>query len=209
MAEAREDEFSRYVREARPALRRTAFLLTSDWYEADDLVQRTLITLHRKWESLEQRDHIGGYARTVMLRLLLADRRTHRWSREVLYDLPPEPDPTPDPYTLLADRMMLVDALAGLGPRQRAAVVLRYWEDRSVEETASAMGSVTSTVRSQTVRALATLRTALRTEPKNGAIAKNDPAIEGVAIKGRAINGKAEDAADPAVPGPLSGSESI
>ncbi|MGV9776518.1 SigE family RNA polymerase sigma factor [Streptosporangium sp. NPDC003464] len=164
MAEAREDEFSRYVRETRPALRRTAFLLSSDWYEADDLVQRALIAIHGRWETLERRDRIDGYARTIMIRMIISDRRSHRWSRETLRETPPEPAPAPDPYALVGDRMLLMDALAGLGSRQRAAVVLRYWEDRSVEETARVMGSVCSTVRSQTARALTALRSALRAE---------------------------------------------
>ncbi|WP_433241379.1 SigE family RNA polymerase sigma factor [Streptosporangium sp. CA-135522] len=180
MAEAREDEFSRYVKEARPALRRTAFLLSSDWYEADDLVQRTLIAIHGRWDSLEHRDKIAGYARTIMIRLIISDRRSHRWSREVLHELPPEPDPTPDPYTLLGDRLLLMRALSNLAPRQRAVVVLRYWEDCSVEETARAMDSMCSTVRSQTVRALATLRSTLQAEAKG-----NSEDAPGVTMLGR------------------------
>ncbi|GIH67816.1 SigE family RNA polymerase sigma factor [Sphaerimonospora thailandensis] len=178
MAEARDDEFSRYVKEARPALRRAAFLLSSDWHEAEDLVQRTLMAIHRHWDNLERRDKITGYARAVMIRLISSDRRTHRWSREVLHERPPEPEPSPDPYARVVDRLLLMNALAALGPRQRTAVVLRYWEDRSVEETAGVMGSEGSTVRSQTVRALAALRSAL------------------------ADDGNAKDAPGQAMPGP-------
>ncbi|ACZ89694.1 RNA polymerase sigma-E factor [Streptosporangium roseum] len=164
MAGAREEEFSRYVKEARPGLRRTAFLLSSDWFEADDLVQRALIAIHGRWESLEHRDRITGYARTIIIRMIISDRRSHRWSREALAEALPEPEPAGDPYALLGDRLVLMRALAALGPRQRAVVVLRYWEDRSVEETALAMGSGGSTVRSQTARALSTLRSVLRGE---------------------------------------------
>ncbi|WP_231509957.1 SigE family RNA polymerase sigma factor [Streptosporangium roseum] len=164
MAGVREEEFSRYVKEARPGLRRTAFLLSSDWFEADDLVQRALIAIHGRWESLEHRDRITGYARTIMIRMIISDRRSHRWSREALAGVLPEPEPAGDPYVLLSDRLVLMRALTVLGPRQRAAVVLRYWEDRSVEETALVMGSGGSTVRSQTARALSTLRSVLRGE---------------------------------------------
>ncbi|ETK37136.1 SigE family RNA polymerase sigma factor [Microbispora sp. ATCC PTA-5024] len=209
MAEAHDDEFSRYVREARPALRRTAFLLSADWHEADDLVQRTLIALHRRWDTLRQRDKIAGYARTVMLRLIISDRRSHRWSREVLHDLPPEPDPSPDPYGLVLDRLLLMNALAGLGPRQRAAVVLRYWEDRTVEETASALGSEGSTVRSQTVRALASLRASLKDQlaADEDAVDPVDPVdpVESVDAAGgppRDPEGNAEDAAGATPAGP-------
>ncbi|MCT9933221.1 SigE family RNA polymerase sigma factor [Planotetraspora sp. A-T 1434] len=179
MAEACRDEFARFVKEVRPALRRTAFQLSDDWYEADDLVQRTLMAIHRHWDTIEERDKIAAYARTIMTRLLISDRRSLRWSREILNDLPPEPEPTPDPYALLGDRMVLMDALAGLAPRQRAAVILRYWEDRSVEETARAMGSRSSTVRSQTVRALATLRSALEAEGDGNAEDAPDEQISG------------------------------
>ncbi|WP_433496305.1 SigE family RNA polymerase sigma factor [Sphaerimonospora sp. CA-214678] len=161
MAEAREDEFSRYAREARPALRRAAFRLSADWHEAEDIVQRTLIAIHRHWDMLERRDRIAGYARTIMIRLIRSDRRAHRWSREILHERLPEPEPAPDPYAPVIDRLLLMNALATLGSRQRAAVVLRFWADRSVAETASAMGSEGSTVRSQTARALAVLRSAL------------------------------------------------
>ncbi|MFD0475874.1 sigma-70 family RNA polymerase sigma factor [Nonomuraea thailandensis] len=61
----------------------------------------------------------------------------------------------------MSQRMVLRDALARLGPRQRATIFLRFWEDRSVEETAQVLGNESSTVRSQTVRALNTLRDAL------------------------------------------------
>jgi RNA polymerase sigma-70 factor (sigma-E family) len=169
MAEAPDNEFSRFVRKARPALRQIAFQLSDDWYEADDLAQRTLIALHRRWDMLDNREKIAGYAKKIMIRLITADRRSQRWSREVLRDLPPEPDPAPDPYTALGDRLVLLEALSELGPRQRAAVLLRYWEDRSVEETAWAMGSAGSTVRSQTARALVALRSALLPEASLGA----------------------------------------
>ncbi|MEO3867441.1 SigE family RNA polymerase sigma factor [Nonomuraea sp. B12E4] len=161
MATTLDEEFTRYVKTTRPTLRRMAFRLSSDWYEADDLVQRTLIAIYRRWELLHSHDKMARYTYAIMTRLLISDRRAHRWSREVLYDLPPEPPPLPDPYRPLDDRLRLLDALAGLAPRQRTAVVLRYWEDRSVEETARVMGSSCSTVRSQTVRALAALRSAL------------------------------------------------
>jgi RNA polymerase sigma-70 factor (sigma-E family) len=187
MAAEWDEEFSRYAKKARPTLRRIAFRLSSDWYEADDLVQRTLIAIYRRWALLQRRDNMSRYAYAVMTRLIISDRRSHRWLREVLYDLPPEPPPPPDPYRPLDDRLLLFDALAGLAPRQRTAVVLRYWEDRSVEETARVMGSSCSTVRSQTVRALASLRSALETGPEEEAPAA--PPIE--EAHGEAAQGEA------------------
>jgi RNA polymerase sigma-70 factor (sigma-E family) len=161
-------EFTEYVRTQRPALRRIAFRLTADWYEADDLVQRTLIVLLSRWERLDQHDKIGPYVYTVMNRLLISDRRSHRWSSEILHEWPPEPDPALDTSAYFGDRLLLMNALEHLAPKQRAAVVLRYWHDRSVEDTAQALGCMCSTVRSQTARALATLRSVLEPELRGG-----------------------------------------
>ncbi|GAA2212359.1 SigE family RNA polymerase sigma factor [Nonomuraea monospora] len=162
MAEGRgEQEFTRFVQRTRPALRRIAYALSDDWHEADDLVQRTLMTIFLRWPELERRDRMAPYARRVMTRLLISDRRSSRWTREVLFGVPPEAAAAHDPYVPVSQRMMLRDALARLGPRQRATIFLRFWEDRSVEETARVLGNESSTVRSQTVRALNTLRDAL------------------------------------------------
>jgi RNA polymerase sigma-70 factor (sigma-E family) len=161
MTEVYDDEFTRYVKKARPSLRRTAFGFTADWFEADDLVQRTLLALYSRWEKLDHRDRIAAYAHRTMARLFISDRRARHWSHEIPCEQPPETEPAPDTCVVYGDRLLLVNALAELGPRQRAAVVLRYWDDRSVEETAEALGCVCSTIRSQTARALATLRSAL------------------------------------------------
>lgn len=161
MAEARGREFVNFAQEARPMLRRIAFRLSDDWHEADDLVQRTLLALHRHWDDLDRRDRAEAYARQIMRRLLISDRRSMRWSREVLSGAPPDPAPAPDPYDLVGERIVLMEALSRLGPRQRATIFLRFWEGRSAEDTARVMGNESSTVRSQTVRALSTLRAAL------------------------------------------------
>ncbi|MER6514987.1 sigma-70 family RNA polymerase sigma factor [Nonomuraea sp. NPDC001636] len=166
MAEVRGQEFADFAREARPMLRRVAFRLSDDWHEADDLVQRTLLALHRHWDGLDRRDRAEAYARQIMRRLLISDRRSLRWSREVLSGAPPDAAAALDPYDLVGERIVLMGALARLGPRQRATIFFRFWEGRSAEDTARVMGNESSTVRSQTVRALSTLRAALaRTDP--------------------------------------------
>lgn len=165
---ARRDEFTEYAKKARPGLQRIAFRLTADWHEADDLAQRTLIVLHERWETLERRDRIAAYVYTIMVRLLISDRRSQRWSSEILHEWLPEPAPAPDALALFGERLLLLDALADLSPRQRAAVVLRYWDDCSVEDTAQLLGCMSSTVRSQTARALATLRSRLEADLREG-----------------------------------------
>ncbi|XVQ84275.1 SigE family RNA polymerase sigma factor [Microbispora siamensis] len=164
MADARDQEFARFAREARLKLRRIAFRLSGDWYEADDLVQRTLLALHQRWDGLDRRDRVEAYACQIMRRLLISDRRAVRWSREVLIEAPPDFASVPDPCALVSERVVLMDALTRLGPRQRATIFFRFWEDRSAEDTARVMGNGSSTVRSQTVRALNALRTALETQ---------------------------------------------
>lgn len=166
--EALEEGFSRYVRGARPALRRHAFVLVGDWFAADDLVQQTLITIYRRWERLERHGELAGYARTVMVRHFISDRRKHRWTRETLKDSLPEPDPAPEETARVGDRIVLLTALATLSPRQRSLIYLRYWDDLSVEEAARIMKCSSSTVRSSTSRALGILRGRLAELAKSG-----------------------------------------
>ena len=153
-----EDELKQYVEGRYLALRRTAFLLCGDWHRAEDLVQGTLIKL----VVAARRQHIDSldaYARKVLLHLFLEEnrrlwrRRERSWAEPV------------DLVGVVEDndtRMSVLAALGGLPPRQRAAVVLRYWEDRSVEETAAALGVAPGTVKSQCAKALAALRIVLQ-----------------------------------------------
>jgi RNA polymerase sigma-70 factor (sigma-E family) len=162
LGEMPDDGFSSYARESRPELRRQAFRICGDWHEADDLVQQTLIAVHSRWAGLDRRDRLAAYARVVMVRIFISDRRAHRWSREVLGERGPEPVPESGGEDRLGDRLSLFEALAQLGTRQRAAVVLRYWEDLSADDAARALSCSAATIRSQTSRALANLRTILR-----------------------------------------------
>lgn len=157
-----DSEFSRYVAEMRPGLRNQALLLCGDWFEADDLVQETLIKLSRHWDTLDRRAELAAYTRMVMIRTFINDCTSVRRSREFPAEQIPEPDSKAGGQEQLADRLMLVEALAKLGPRQMAVVMLRYWEDFTVAEVADALSCSPSTVRSQTARALANLRSLLR-----------------------------------------------
>jgi len=158
MMGANDDEFTRYVKSTRPALRRTAFRFTADWHEADDLVQRTLLALYLRWDKLERRDRIAAYAYTTMTRLFVSDRRSLRWSNEVLYDQPPDLEPVPDTGAVYGDRLLLAAALAGLAPRQRAAVVLRYGYDLAYGDIAEALGSSELAARQATSSGIRRLR---------------------------------------------------
>lgn len=93
-----------------------------------------------------------------MVRLVIDERRRHRWTRELLHDSPPEPEPAPEETTRVGDRILLLKALSALSDRQRSLIYLRYWEDLSIEDVAQITGCSCATVRSSTSRTLRTVR---------------------------------------------------
>jgi RNA polymerase sigma-70 factor (sigma-E family) len=155
----RDDEFTAYVTARTPWLRRVAYLLCQDWHRADDLVQTAITRLYLHWRRASAADNIDGYARTVLVRVFLAEQRGG-WRRRVrlVAEAPDGPGGAAD----LDGALDLREALAALPPRQRAAVVLRFYCDLSVEQTADVLNCSTGTVKSQTARGLDALRRALR-----------------------------------------------
>jgi RNA polymerase sigma-70 factor (sigma-E family) len=150
-----EREFREYVDARLPALRRTAYFLCGDWHLAEDVAQTALIRLYGAWRRLEVRDALDGYARRVLVRAVIDERR-RPWRRERSAEVLPEHSVGAD--TSYDDRDVLLRALALLPVQQRAAVVLRYWDDLSVEDTAFALGVGPGTVKSHCARGLARLR---------------------------------------------------
>lgn len=153
-------EVTAYVEARGAQLRRTAYLLCSDWHEADDLVQTTLTKLYIHWLRARKATSLDAYARQVLVRSWLDTRRRGwlRWRADE-----PVPDLAEGPFgsqdtNATEDRMVMRTALAKLPPRQRAVLVLRFVEDLGVAETAVALGCATGTVKSQTSAALAALR---------------------------------------------------
>jgi RNA polymerase sigma-70 factor (sigma-E family) len=145
-----EVDFHEWVAARRASLRRTAFLLCGDWYLADDLVQDMLVRMYAAWGRMSRGREPDAYARRVLLNLYLDHgRRPGRRDRAA----PPAPE--------LGQRDLVVRALSQLPPGQRAVLVLRYWEDLSVEQTASALNTSPGNVKSQTSRGLVALRAAL------------------------------------------------
>jgi RNA polymerase sigma-70 factor (sigma-E family) len=137
----------------------TAYLLCGDWRRAEDATQEALLRLYRNWPRLHRKGAIGAYARKVVVSTTLEGLR-RRSSTEVVGGeayFRAEADPS-DPVGLLEGRLLIIQALAELPPRQRACVVLRYFDELSVDETADALGCSTGTVKSQTFRALDKLR---------------------------------------------------
>jgi RNA polymerase sigma-70 factor (sigma-E family) len=162
-----EAEFSAYAAARGPALRNLAYLICGDWHRAEDHTQIALTRLYQVWRRIERRDSIDAYARKTLVRTVLAERR-RPWRREhsagEIVDLP-----VPAEADAVPQRMAVAAALAGLPPRQRAAVVLRYWSDQSVAETARLLGVTEGTVKASCARGLATLRSVLQDEHIGGA----------------------------------------
>lgn len=156
-----EREFVEFVGGSARSFRRTAFLLTGDWHRAEDVVQVAMVKLYVAWPRLTRSGAFGAYARRAVVTCAIDDGR-RPWRRE----RPVESADTGqanrrDETRDLDDRLVVVAALASLPPRQRAAVVLRYYDDLSVDETARVLGCTSGTVKSQTARGLDALRVRL------------------------------------------------
>ena len=146
-----------YVRLRLPWLRRVALLLSRDAHRADDLVQVAITQLYVHWRRIRDLDNLDGYARTVLVRVYLGERR--KWASRVT--LRPEVPDVPVEPADHAGRLAIHQALAGLAPRQRATLVLRFYCDLTVDQTADTLGCSPGTVKSQTSKGLDTLRRAL------------------------------------------------
>ena len=153
-----EDSFRRFAIDHAAMLRRTAFLFCGDWHLAEDLMQQTLMKIFRSWARVRQRESLTNYARTVLLRTWLDEkRRPFRRSELSGSDLPEVADPADGTRRVWA-RDLVHRAMLEVPAGQRAVLVLRYFDDLSVAETAKVMRCSEGTVKSQAARGLATLR---------------------------------------------------
>lgn len=171
MSAGRDREFTEYVQARLAWLRRIAFLLCQDWNHADDLVQAAVTSLYVHWGRARAVDHTDAYARTILVRAFLSERRSG-WARRVSLpgQLPDRPGAAKDHEAAIDLR----DALATVPPRQRATLVLRYYSDLNVDQTAKVLGCSAGTVKSQTAKGLLALRRAL--EPESAAAAPGSAA---------------------------------
>ena len=155
------EDFEEFVVARRPALLRTAYLLTGDPDDAEDLVQSTLIKVVPKWSRIK--DHPEPYVRQVLARESVNRWRGRRW-REVTTDVLPE-----TMHHDSTDRIALLEDLRTLSPRQRAVLVLRYFDDLTEADTATALGISVGTVKTYVRDALARLRNQRSGEEKSAA----------------------------------------
>ncbi|MFB7471211.1 sigma-70 family RNA polymerase sigma factor [Kitasatospora sp. NPDC056184] len=167
MSPDQERTFDEFVAGRYAALRRTGYLLCGDWHLAEDLVQTTLVKLYARWSRLREPEAAYGYARTTLVRAYI-DTRRRRGSHELT---------APEPALLVEDgrngersagaqpdperRLALLAALAQVSPAYRAVLVLRFWEDQSIESTAAALRQSAGAVKSATNRGLTQLRAIL------------------------------------------------
>ncbi|AOS65987.1 RNA polymerase sigma factor [Actinoalloteichus hymeniacidonis] len=176
-----EQQFRAFAREQAAGLRRTAYLMCGDWHLAEDLVQTTLIKLHRAWPRVNRKDTVQRYVRMVLTRCLLDEHR-RPWRRRERRDgvVPEVLDTAADPAAAgqrAWAKNMVHQALTEVPPRQRAVLVLRYFEDLSVAEAAATLRCSEGTVKSQTSRGLTALRAAM--EHQDEGLLR--PAMEGIA----------------------------
>lgn len=143
------------------ALLRYAVMLTGDPHTAQDLVQETMVRVQLSWRRVVASDSPDGYVRKILTNQFI-DLRRGSWLRRVLLRAEPDPVAAPSDHAQeSAERDRIWGMLSRLPRRQRAALVLRYYEDLPDQEIADVLGCAVGTVRSSISRALATLRAEL------------------------------------------------
>ncbi|GAB3832470.1 SigE family RNA polymerase sigma factor [Kribbella italica] len=151
------DDFEEFARARTPQLYRTAWLLAGDRHHAEDLVQETLAKMYRSWWRMQRIENPAAYAQTVLARTFVSQRRKRSWNEQPTAAMPDGVHQSGD----LELRLALRDALAELAPLDRAVLVLRFFEDRSVEQVALDLGKNAGAIRTRTSRALDRLRAVL------------------------------------------------
>ena len=155
------DDFDAYVRATGRQHKRLAYLLTGDLHDAEDLLQAAYAKMYPHWSKVRTYDVPDAYLRRVMVSLRTSWWRRSRNREWSVPDLSAHASHLADPAGGIVESQHLLVALRALPDRQRAAVVLRHWCDLSEADTAAAMGCSVGTVKSNTSKGLAHLRTAL------------------------------------------------
>ena len=163
---AQDAAFAEFASETHGRLRGTAYLLCGDWDRASDYVQEGLIRVYVAWPRLVRQGGEVAYARKAVVSAFL-DASRKRSSDERPTSHHPDGASAEDVASVVADRAALMSALARLPRRQCACLVLRYFEELDVRETAAALGCSEGTVKSQTSRAIASLRAMFADESRD------------------------------------------
>ena len=139
-----------------PRLFRTTYAVAGDAASAEDALQAAYAKAFASWRRIRETDHPEAYVRRMAVNEVLGTRRRPAFRRERYVDAEPAPAPSPEPE--LTDRDAVWRAVSALPPRQRAVIVLRYYEDLSEADIADVLGCSRGTVKSQASDALARLR---------------------------------------------------
>jgi RNA polymerase sigma-70 factor (sigma-E family) len=151
--------FREFATASLSALSRTAYLLTGDQHAAEDLLQDALVLVALRWSKVEASDNPLAYVRRILYHELVSSWRRNRYRRkEVSSDQVPDRPDGRDHTATTDRRIVLRRALARLSPRQRAVIVLRFYEDLSEADAAAVLGCSVGTIKSQTNYALRRLR---------------------------------------------------
>ena len=153
----RDTDFTEYLQARQARLLRTAYLLTGDQHQAEDLLQTSLAKLYLAWDRVQDRGSVDAYVRRIMVNENNSLWRRPWRRREVARDTLPDTVPVHDTYDEGVGAAVW-DMVQTLPRRARAVVVLRYYEQLSEAETAEVLGISVGTVKSQSSRALAALR---------------------------------------------------
>lgn len=151
--------FEDYAASAWPSLYRYAYLLAGNHADAEDIAQQTLLKAYRSWSRVERSDSPTAYLRQILTNTYLSERRPKGRRLELLTDAPPE-----SAHVAVGgpeERMALWPHVKSLPRRQRAVIVLRYYEDLSEQEIAEVLGCSRGNVKSTAHHALKSLRAAL------------------------------------------------
>lgn len=157
MRSADDAEFTSFVAAASRRLLRSAYLITGDLTEAEDLLQTALERTYRRWYWVRQKDVPEAYVRRILFTSAVDAARRRKLSSGPLHEeqAPGEPDPAIEG---VSGRAALLNCMRTLPGGQRAVLVLRYFDDLTEAETARTLGCSVGTVKSQHARAIARLR---------------------------------------------------
>ncbi len=167
--------FDEFVVSGSARLLRSGYLLTGDRDHAEDLLQVVLMRTARRWDVARNAPH--AYAHRVLVNVLHDRRRSlrRRVNEQFLDACEDRLGPVADGTSGLIDRVAIISALRGLPARQREVVILRFFADLSVSETAAAIGCSEGTVKTHTSRALVALRAALGDAADQPTISRGSP----------------------------------
>jgi len=151
-------DFDDFFRATWPRLYRTAYAVAGDRASAEDALQSAYVRAYASWGRVSRADHPEAYVRRIVVNEILGTRRRAWWQRERPHPSPEPPGRVAAPDAGVVEHDAVWVAVLALPPRQRAVIVLRYYEDLSEEQIAETLGCSRGTVKSQAAAALSNLR---------------------------------------------------